>query len=78
MLVITYLGYIDVEVDSKTLSKTEVNKILLFPQTEALDEVIVNTTTTTKGRKPTSTASSLIKKGRKMLASQFFQALQHF
>lgn len=44
ILVITYLGYSNTEVDAKSLSKTEVNIIKLVVQNELLEEVVINAT----------------------------------
>ncbi|ARV10469.1 hypothetical protein BTO05_12815 [Winogradskyella sp. PC-19] len=70
-LIITALGYTDLEVSCKTLNINEINRIEMMPQAESLDVVILNVTK--KDRQKAFNVNRLIKDNKKILGKKIVE-----
>ncbi|SHG45274.1 carboxypeptidase-like regulatory domain-containing protein [Winogradskyella jejuensis] len=70
-LVVTALGYNDLELSPKTLNPTEINIVEMLPQAESLDAVILNVTK--NNRQKALNVSALIKQNKKILGKEIVQ-----
>ncbi|MFP4846573.1 carboxypeptidase-like regulatory domain-containing protein [Winogradskyella sp. PE311] len=67
ILLITALGYENIEIDPKVLNRVELNILKMNSQLEALEEVVIKVSK--NNRTSAEALSELLKKGRKMLAT---------
>lgn len=70
-LIITALGYTDLEVSAKTLNGQDINIIKMIPQAESLDAVILSVTKNNK--QSALNVTTLIKKNKKTLGKEIVE-----